>query len=370
MLHPRKDIISSALLFASIELIGDMDFKLGPPDSIMAFLKYGQLELIWLILNASYNFLRKKLFEKEEYGITTGTHFPLVINNDTFKETIAEIIEKKKIKKCKIITGFNSGEFGATIAGLNISYLGSDPSKWEERAKAMNSSTFFGLINNLFHYYPKYPLQKNDRFVSELMNEYMPMEQNSISYFDFVMKIFNDFLFVCQSFEMAQAFAELNIQAYVYSYEHIISSTIYPQMFGAVHTDDLPMLFAETLSNKMPPLISSNYWSAAFTNYSSNEKKFNEDFLNYWVDFIKHDDPNFSQKPGISLWDSFFDSSQMNMVDIERVGRVLRLNANDIKMKTGLSSHKCAFWNYTRLKNSGSRIYCFDCKLLGLLFFC
>ena len=40
------------------------------------------------------------------------------------------------------------------------------------------------------------------------------------------------------------------------------------------------------------------------------------------------------------------------------------------KKAFGLSSHKCAFWNYTRLKNSGSRIYCFDCKLLGLLFFC
>ena len=324
-----------------------------------------------LILDASYNFLRKNLFEKEEYGITTGTHFPLVINNDSFKETIGEIIEKKKIKKCKIITGFNSGEFGATLAGLKISTLGSDPSKWEESAKAMNSSTFFGLINSLFYYYPKYPMQKNDRFVSELMNEYVPMGQNAIiSYFDSVMKIFNDFLFICQSFEMAQAFSELNLQAYVYSYEHIISSTIYPKMFGAVHTDDLPMLFAETLSNKVPPLISSNYWSAAFSNYSSNERKFNEDFLKYWVDFIKYDDPNFSQKSGLSQWDSFLDGSQMNMVDIERVGRVLRLKANDTKMTTGFSSHKCAFWNYTRLKNSGSKIFCFDWKILALLSFC
>ena len=169
---------------------------------------------------------------------------------------------------------------------------------------------------------------------------------------------------------MAQAFSELNLQAYVYSYEHIISSTIYPKMFGAVHTDDLPMLFAETLSNKVPPLISSNYWSAAFTNYSSNERKFNEDFLKYWVNYIKYDDPNFSQKFGLSQWDSFFDGSQMNMVDIERGGRVLRLKANDTKMTTGFSSHKCAFWNYTRLKNSASKIFCFDWKILALLSFC
>ena len=89
-------------------------------------------------------------------------------------------------------------------------------------------------------------------------------------------------------------YSTLGLSAYEYSYEHYISSSPFPEIFGAVHTDELPMFFAETLSNKMPPLISCYQYSAAAHNYSNNERKFNEDFLNYWLNFIKYDDPNFS----------------------------------------------------------------------------
>ena len=325
-----------------------------------------------LILNATFKYLRNKIFKKEIYSLLSGTHFPLVINNETFKEPIEKIIEKKNVKKCKIITGFNSGEFGLSVPGIEIANLGPDPSKWEENAKAINSTVFADIIENLFHYYPRYPLLKNETFVTQLLNEYSISLEKPNSYIEVLIKIFSDFLFICPSFEMAEVYTKLGQEAFVYYYEHIISSSIYPKIFGAVHTDELPMMFAEILSNKKAPLISDNYWSSAFHNYFDDERKFNENFLNYWINFVKHDDPNYSLNSGLSAWSSFINNSQMKVNGFSDVGRFLSLRTQDIKMNTGFSSHKCVFWNYTRLTNGAARvqkkIYLFIILFINLVF--
>jgi carboxylesterase type B len=55
-----------------------------------------------LILNATFSFLRNNIFKKEIYSLLSGTHFPLVINNETFIEPIETIIEKKNVKNAKL----------------------------------------------------------------------------------------------------------------------------------------------------------------------------------------------------------------------------------------------------------------------------
>jgi carboxylesterase type B len=301
-----------------------------------------------LILNASFDYLRKKIFPIENRSLLTGTHFPPIINNDTFSETVSQIIEKKKFKKCKIISGFNSGEFGATIASNSLTDLGPDPSKWEQNAKLMNSTTFLKVLDEFFYYHPKHPLIKSKDLVNNIIKEYLPNGdlQSSVGYFKYLQNIIEDFLFICPSYEISEAFSKSGLEAYVYLYDHWISSSIYPKFLGAVHTDELPMLFAETLSNKKPPIISANHWSSAFHNYSSREQKFNQDFLNYWLNFIKYDNPSYELSNGLTKWNPFFENynSEKN-----KQSQYLILMPDAIRMKAGFHTDKCGFWNYTKL---------------------
>lgn len=300
------------------------------------------------LLDASYGYLRKKIFKAETHSILTGTHFPVVINNDSFTESIGEIIEKRKFKKCNIISGFNSGEFASTLVFLPITNLGPDPTKWEQNAKLMNSTTFANVIDELFYYYPKYPFLKDENFVNDLSKNYLPNMDGQLteSFFKILIKIFGDFMFYCPTFEMAEAYSKSGLEAYVYLYDHHISSSIYPEFLGSVHTDELPMLFAETLSNKKPPIISDNYWSSAYHNYSNSERKFNENFLNYWLNFIKYNNPNYALTNGLSKWNAFIQNYNIKM-NLTELSQYLYLKPDAIQIKTGFASHKCQFWNYT-----------------------
>jgi hypothetical protein len=108
--------------------------------------------------------IRKEIFENEKESFLTGTHFPVVINNDTFSESIDQIIAKKKFKKCKIISGFNSGEYAVFI--YTLINPGLDPIKY-------NLTTTLNDLNEVFNYYPKYPIRKPDNFINHLTKKYL-----------------------------------------------------------------------------------------------------------------------------------------------------------------------------------------------------
>ena len=321
-----------------------------------------------LILDTSYSYLRKKIFINEESSYIHGTHFPVVISNETFSESIEEIIEKKKFKKCKIITGFNSGDFAIFL--YSLTNLGTDPSKWEQNAKSMNSSSFLNNIDKLFYYHPRYPLLKSYNFNNDLMKIYLPNSNtlSKVDYFKSLVDITTDFMFSCPTFQMAETFTKSDMEAYVYLYDHKISSSIYPEVYGAVHMDELPMLFAETLSDKKQPIISDNMWSSAYHNYSASQRKFNQDFLNYWLNFIKYDDPNYKLSQELSKWNSFIDSSKKKLSWIEN-SQYLFLKSNAIEMKTGFASHQCEFWKYTNRAAKKSEIFSLKYLIVFYVFF-
>ena len=51
---------------------------------------------------------------------------------------------------------------------------------------------------------------------------------------------------------MAEAYARSGSQVYMYKYQYLISSSPYDRIYGlAVHTSELPIVFAEALSNKV-----------------------------------------------------------------------------------------------------------------------
>jgi carboxylesterase type B len=291
---------------------------------------------------------RRKIFKNENEGYLSGTHFPVVINNDTFSESIGEIIVKKKFKKCKIITGFNSGEWAPTIHLVN---KGQDPIKY-------NSTTFQNTISVVYNYYPKYPFLKPENFINDLTKKYQLSSdlESNYGYFKSLTKITSDFLFSCPTFEMAEVYQKSGLEAFVYLYDHRISSSIYPEYYGAVHVDEIPMLFAETLSNKKLPIISPSHWSSAIHNYSNTERKFNQDFLNYWLNFVKHDNPNYKLNEGLSEWKSFIDADKIKLDSTEH-SQYLFLKQNSINMQTGFANYQCKFWNYTNNARKNSVLH-------------
>ena len=76
----------------------------------------------------------------------------------------------------------------------------------------------------------------------------------------------------------------------MYAY-HISTSNLLTR-YEAVHKDELAMIFAEPLSIKIPPLISTNIWTSTMHNYSVEERLISEQIATYWSNFIKNDDPN------------------------------------------------------------------------------
>jgi hypothetical protein len=85
---------------------------------------------------------------------------------------------------------------------------------------------------------------------------------------------------------------------------------------------------------------------------------FTENFLNYWINFVKYNDPNyFISRSNLTNWQPFVDTStslaKMNASQKLATGRYLVFGQDSIYMKNGFASHNCDFWNYT---NSATKI--------------
>jgi len=200
--------------------------------------------------------LINSLFGNFLFAGTSITHFPLVIDNIVFNETIDTLVKKSSFKKCKIITGFNKNEMGSFIIGYGL--LGSDSQKWEYMAQTMNYSTFFQNVNNFFHFYPTYPNVSSQNVTKAIVDAYLPTNQTSITtYYPYLDRIGTDFVFACQSFQLSEIYSKLKNDVYFYEFDYRISSTIYPEIVGTVHTDELTIVFDELSANKVKKRF---YW--------------------------------------------------------------------------------------------------------------
>ena len=117
---------------------------------------------------------------------------------------------------------------------------------------------------------------------------------------------------------------------------------------------------------KIPPILNpTNYFSGTYHNYSNVEKLFTENFLNYWINFVKYNDPNyFSSSSNLTNWQPFVDTStsltKMNASQKLATGRYLVFGQDSIYMKSGFASHNCDFWNYTNSATKTFRLNSFS----------
>ena len=80
--------------------------------------------------------------------------------------------------------------------------------------------------------------------------------------------------------------------------------------------------------------------------------------IKYWTNFIKFDDPNYSDSllsSYLEIWKPFYYDSTLlgNMTAKEKMnnGQYLQLKQNGTQMVAGFTMHHCDFWNNTKDSN-------------------
>ena len=103
----------------------------------------------------------------------------------------------------------------------------------------------------------------------------------------------------------------------------------------------------------MPP---GNFYSSTLYNYSSEDKLIAENFLSYFVSFIKYDDPNYSTgKTNQVYWQTFMGNDinleQLNAQQKLTIAKYLVFGQNTTYMASDFSSHNCDFLGYVKSNN-------------------
>jgi carboxylesterase type B len=289
--------------------------------------------------------------------------FPLVIDGYEFDTTIEEMFAKNQYKKCNLLIGHAKGEAGSFMAFSGYFGLMKDWLKRKQQAQQrqelkqltqyINQSSFLDFIHNYFTYYPAYPNQPDEKFFENLVNRYVSepeLADNTTNYMEPLLNLLSDQIFVCPIYELAEIYSRLN-DVFFYSYDHHISTSIYPEAFGsAVHGDDLVMMFGEPLSVKQQPLISFNFWTSTLHDYSFEERVFAKQLNTYWSSFVKHNTPNVHsnfklQQP---YWPTLKEDYKLmftnGYLENAKNSYFLRLKANEINYDSDYSSHNCDFW--------------------------
>ena len=167
-----------------------------------------------------------------------------IIDKVMFKKTIDDLAKENLFKNCNIITGYNSDEMGYFISETIPPNL----------FKIMDGNFFIqgltGFLNS------RYPYNKLN--VDSILLEYfgtsqiLTLNQSTINYPKTLLNILADLVFVGQSFKMAEIISRSGNNAYTYEYKYRIDTSPYDPIYGmAVHTEDIPIVFAEPLSNKV-----------------------------------------------------------------------------------------------------------------------
>jgi len=80
--------------------------------------------------------------------------------------------------------------------------------------------------------------------------------------------------------------------------------------------------------------------------------------MTYWANFVKYENPSYTMdKSDAGYWRPFVnDSNAMSRMSAEekmKAANYLFFTNKETTMNSGLSEHKCVFWNYTVDSNLG-----------------
>ena len=260
---------------------------------------------------------------------------PLVSNGIDFSDDPENLFKSGDFKRGNILTGSNTKE--------RAYFIQSDLESLEK--KSLGNLTFVRtLLKSYFNDYPIERHQPTIKTIEEFLNNVVDLyltkdEQNNKTgeFLDTYIQILTDARYKCPAYELAEIFSNFNQTAYVYLYGHHLSTSEFPKKYEAVHGDELAMIFAEPLSVKIPPLITTNPWSSTRHNYSVSERLISEKIAIYWTNFVKYDNPN-GLNEATQDWSRFKINSSLRKIEYLNELPFENLNYDKI------NDAKCAFF--------------------------
>jgi len=215
-----------------------------------------------LILRSVYTYLPSLTYLQSLSGDTMFSS--LTIDNIAFNQSVDLIIKSGQIKRCKIITGYNSDEFGLFLLLTRVINENNNYGY-----KGFKFNDFLKAINQLLYYYPNYPSRRSSNVDTEIVNAYfkihqMPANLFSPVYLNYLNQMLSDFAFVCPSFQAAGIYSSLNLDAYVYEFKYRGAVSLLGNLTflgKATHADELVYVFGLPLSNKVKRFKSCFYLS-------------------------------------------------------------------------------------------------------------
>lgn len=280
--------------------------------------------------------------------LSSSSFFGPVVDEIVLSETPVNSLKKGDFKKCPLITGFTTdeGSFFTGLSGLINSIVDQQLishvqlSSYLDENLASGKDTKGFVLNAILHEYTKMAKEINE---DGILN---PLSKPS--YFGALNKIIGDYIFKCPAYKFIDLIAKNNDQVYLYLFAHRISSTPWPSWYGATHGDDLAFLFSYPLASSNNFLsINENPWAKNHHRYSANEKKLNEELLEYWSSFIYKNNPNMINSN--KIWPNYnllsYDSDTGNMTIPSEAGRYIIFRSGGSKIGRGYSLESCQFWN-------------------------
>ncbi len=191
----------------------------------------------------------------------TVTGFPIVVlKEDLFKEQPRFLYEKGKFKKCSILVGFTNYEL---LSDDNIS-------KHIDVLKQGNFAAFKRLIKN--------EINLDDNELDKVIKFYQVPSVSKTDYYLPFVSIMSDYEYVCPTMKFAESVSIHNKDLYLYVYAHRASTSELPYADGAAHAEELIMEFGEPLFTR--------------SDYESGEKRFSEQMIDYWTNFVVNSKPS------------------------------------------------------------------------------
>ncbi len=190
----------------------------------------------------------------ESKKLETELFLPMV-DNDVFTQTLDILMAQNKFKQCNIITGYNSDESAVFLVDT-YEVLGDDPKKYSNKAKNFDYQAFVKGMRKLFVYWPVFPYYASEHLLSRIIDRYyLPIApgQKSINFLGLLSKLFSDYQYVCQAYQIADAYAQKQNQVYVYEFRYKLRNSGIPddlkKYFGVTtHSDELSITFGNIVT--------------------------------------------------------------------------------------------------------------------------
>ena len=163
--------------------------------------------------------------------------FRFVIDDIVFNKSIEELARENKFKKCNIISGFVSDEYGYILPLI----FGQGNFFNLQAVLRLNYTEFYNTLRYIFQVsnetiqgiYSIYDFSNN---LSQLQN------QTSQFYLQKLIQIGGDSRFICPAFDISEIWTQNGLKAYVYEYKYQMELFgNYASVLGVGHGSEIPV---------------------------------------------------------------------------------------------------------------------------------